>query len=620
VSIYIPKNQRHADFVMQVQSSRDLVCLERSEPVYRALLTRHGLHPQYRDEALEGLARLHGSDPLSEWLAAVRRIDEQGIVLDPIQADHEPTPTEILSVLASYARRLPGFTESDLGRRRDSFRELAASSNRAEVRRLGFAALVAADGSPRGAWQLAGQNPTQLILALPWIGAPAARVELYQVLRPLLTDQNPLQLRQATLEVLPSVPGHDQEIFLHLAAAIDDERLRDVAVAALLAGNNEIWPADNLAPLAEQLLQILAGMPADERTEASGEQITKLAGRLADRMPSAAGDVVRARLAGLEVARHKITAIREQMAFDREVLVVGAGQPVELLFNNQDVMPHNLVVTIPDGMELVGTTADRMATDPAAAGREYVPDIPEVLHHTRMLGPGETAKLFFVAPAEPGVYPILCTFPGHWLKMYAALVVTSNVEDFLAANRPLPPRDKLLGIVTYDHDYDQLAGKLDQKTQERSFVRGQTAFQSRACISCHAVKGKGGRVGPELSDLAKENKSQDILRSILFPSEKIDPKFAKVELEELKSGRLHTGVLVPQDDENIIYLVDDPLADCEPLVFDRQDVEIVPLKISPMPIDLLRRSSPQEVLDLVTYLMAAGDPAHRLYRASEKNR
>ena len=134
------------------------------------------------------------------------------------------------------------------------------------------------------------------------------------------------------------------------------------------------------------------------------------------------------------------------------------------------------------------------------------------------------------------------------------------------------------------------------------------------------IEGKGGRVGPELAKIAENQKPTEILRSIMYPSEKIDPKFAKAEVEHLESGKIHAGVLVPQDDPEIIYLVEDPLAECEPQIFQRSEVEIIPLKISPMPEGLLRRSSPTEVLDLVAYLVSGGNPAHQIFTTAKSDR
>ena len=35
--------------------------------------------------------------------------------------------------------------------------------------------------------------------------------------------------------------------------------------------------------------------------------------------------------------------------------------------------------------------------------------------HTKVLGPGEKEELVFKAPAEPGDYDYICSFPGHYL-------------------------------------------------------------------------------------------------------------------------------------------------------------------------------------------------------------
>ena len=131
------------------------------------------------------------------------------------------------------------------------------------------------------------------------------------------------------------------------------------------------------------------------------------------------------------------------------------------------------------------------------------------------------------------------------------------------------------------------------------------------------VGGKGGRVGPALTKLAEKQHPAEILRSILYPSEKIDPEYAKAEIEHLESGKVFAGVLIPQDDPDRVFLVEDPLSECEPVVFRRNEVDIVPLKVSPMPSDLLRRSSPTEVLDLVAYLISGGDSKHAIFSGSK---
>ena len=40
-----------------------------------------------------------------------------------------------------------------------------------------------------------------------------------------------------------------------------------------------------------------------------------------------------------------------------------------------------------------------------------------------MVAPLSAESLRFIAPKEPGEYPYLCTFPGHWIIMKGTMVV-----------------------------------------------------------------------------------------------------------------------------------------------------------------------------------------------------
>ena len=103
--------------------------------------------------------------------------------------------------------------------------------------------------------------------------------------------------------------------------------------------------------------------------------------------------------------------------------MVQAGERISLTLINTDEMPHNWVLTGWFTYELVGQLADAMVADPTAAERHYVPDDPSVLLNTRVLNPGESQTIHFNAPSEPGKYPFLCTFPGHWQTMKGTLIV-----------------------------------------------------------------------------------------------------------------------------------------------------------------------------------------------------
>ncbi len=80
-----------------------------------------------------------------------------------------------------------------------------------------------------------------------------------------------------------------------------------------------------------------------------------------------------------------------------------------------------------------------LPTDPEV--KPYVPDTALVLHATRLLTGGETERLNFTAPAKPGEYVYLCTFPGHWVRMYGVMLVVDNLEAW--EGKPTVPKDPI---------------------------------------------------------------------------------------------------------------------------------------------------------------------------------
>ena len=104
---------------------------------------------------------------------------------------------------------------------------------------------------------------------------------------------------------------------------------------------------------------------------------------------------------------------------------VKAGSAVQLLFRNPDNLYHNLVIVKAGALETVGAKADLMAGQPDGLDKNYVPDDPNVLYWTPQitLGIARSFTLRFFAPDEPGDYPYICTFPGHWRVMRGVMRV-----------------------------------------------------------------------------------------------------------------------------------------------------------------------------------------------------
>ncbi len=116
-------------------------------------------------------------------------------------------------------------------------------------------------------------------------------------------------------------------------------------------------------------------------------------------------------------------------------------------------MPHNFVIAQSGALEELGLAAEATAQQPDAARRQYVPVSKKVLLASSLLQPRSSEKLSFVAPTKPGVYPYVCTYPGHWRRMYGALYVVDDLDAYLEnpegylASHPLEVKDALLKIA-----------------------------------------------------------------------------------------------------------------------------------------------------------------------------
>lgn len=124
-----------------------------------------------------------------------------------------------------------------------------------------------------------------------------------------------------------------------------------------------------------------------------------------------------------EVETITIKTLRAQMRYDTTEIELSPGQKVKLVFENHDDMPHNLCFFQP-GTDVVAAANKQMEKPEEALKRNWLPDDPRMWLHSKALNPEETETIEFTAPEKPGVYPYVCTFPGHAAIMNGKLSVT----------------------------------------------------------------------------------------------------------------------------------------------------------------------------------------------------
>ena len=119
----------------------------------------------------------------------------------------------------------------------------------------------------------------------------------------------------------------------------------------------------------------------------------------------------------------KTTCVPGKMSWDPKEFTVAPNSIVAIEMTNPDSMQHNLLVCAPGSLSEIGVAADKLGEGAIGKRREYVPDSPKVLEIMGLTAPNATGVLWFIAPAKPGTYPLVCTYPGHWRMMNGKLKV-----------------------------------------------------------------------------------------------------------------------------------------------------------------------------------------------------
>jgi azurin len=109
------------------------------------------------------------------------------------------------------------------------------------------------------------------------------------------------------------------------------------------------------------------------------------------------------------------------MKYSITAMTAAAGQRVHVFLENQlpGTLPHNWALVVP-GTE-AAVAAEGLKQGPDAG---YFMAGPNVLAHSDMIAPGKATDFMFNAPKQPGKYPYICTFPGHYMLMKGVLNVT----------------------------------------------------------------------------------------------------------------------------------------------------------------------------------------------------
>lgn len=593
--IYLDKSPRIIAYQLGRLENERLLLVERNTddkkylPVYAAILARGGMSPQHREESLAAIVNLNDSDNVTELLAVLETLDAE---------DQQEART-----IKQLAGMLLGSPKADLTAQQKLLNESTQSENEV-VRSIAYAGLVSA-GFANESWTLASQQTESTV---DWLGAVAlvpkaeTRASLRENVVSQLGEGKADSVRRSAIVALRHIPSEQAKTFDLVAPFIADEKFRIPAVRTLLTVPTKDRDPTTSLQLATTFVLYAEKTPAQQRTTNEFLDVMQLTDQLMARIPAATAKSLRARLREVTVRVVRIHTVEEEMRYDIPFFAVEAGRPVQVVLQNEDLMPHNLVITLPDKLKEVAQEGAALGPQPGFEGKPFVPKSKSVLFATDMVQPRKAERLTFTAPSEVGEYPFVCTFPRHWMRMYGVMVVVDDLDAWL--KDPVKPKDPIgnnrsfVQAWTIEDFKDEITGGL----KGRSLDIGRRLFTEATCAQCHTAEGAGGKVGPELTGVLERWKGKhiDVLQEILDPSHRIESKYA-VHLIEDADGRRISGIIVAEDKESISIL-SNPEAK-EPMVLQRDDIEqMVKTSKSMMPKALLDQYTKDEVFELLNYV------------------
>ena len=419
-------------------SNEQLLRVERSDtdvkysPVYFALLTRRAMARPIRAEALAALVKMDRTTPTQVLLAALATLPAS-----------ETTESDVQNVDIVLGLLLDQPADV-LRSQREMLAQAATNAREPLVRRGAYGAMMIADADPAPAWQAAQRDGrlAELLRSVPLLGKnDQLRSRLAAPITALLAETTDPGTRAAAIRAL-AWTRPDAATFDLLARDIlqrADAESRAAAIAAMQLVPESAWTQGTIEPVARAIVAMIKEMPPARRTTPAALDAIQLGERLSAALSADARLAVRRDLRALGVQIVRIQAVPEQMIFDLNWFAVQAGKPVQIALTNPDAMPHNLVIGQPGSLEEIGTKGGTMPPPADPEAKAYVPDSPLVLQSTRLIGAGETGRLNFTAPAKPGQYVYLCSFPGHYVRMYGVMLVVENLDAWEA--KPTVPTD-----------------------------------------------------------------------------------------------------------------------------------------------------------------------------------
>ncbi len=281
---------------------------------------------------------------------------------------------------------------------------------------------------------------------------------------------------------------------------------------------------------------------------------------------------------------------------ESERLAQLVSRPGKLTLKTQLNLSHMLRPVVQPGSKLDAEFPPEDVTVVLGSSSPLVLKAGGVEHRSEPTTAGRYRTTWTVSQVGEAWQPVEIVVPtgtGSTLLTVSWSTAEDSRQRAFAQRRFMLPWAQPAGAVPANQETPELAGG--------DWHRGRDVFygEQAQCGKCHAVQGRGGWIGPDLSNLVHRDYAS-VLRDITLPSFAINPDHGAVNVL-LDDGRVLTGRVRPNGDSLRIG----DIKGVETEVPRASVEEMRPAQLSLMPEGLPKAIGPAGIRDLMTFLLLA---------------
>ncbi len=151
------------------------------------------------------------------------------------------------------------------------------------------------------------------------------------------------------------------------------------------------------------------------------------------------------------------------------------------------------------------------------------------------------------------------------------------------------------------------------KLSGRSHAQGKAMFAATACVVCHRFNGEGGGIGPDLSGAGNRYTVRDLLENIVDPSHVISDQYGSEQIDQ-QDGSTLVGRVVGEENGELLVMTNPFMPEEKTKVKASAVKSRKAYPLSMMPPGLINSLNPEELRDLVAYILSGGSADDARFR------